>query len=425
MLAFGICSVENGEQRLGAGSGEPDPDPDPDRQTQDQDRLFMSLHQLRETLELRFPDAMPIARGLAPAVGSGVAALDAVLPNRGLPRGCLTIWRGGAGASALLRGACTETVGRGERAAWVDGAGTTLGDFWPRGVMMVRPGRWGHALVGGAVTAARARARGARPGSGLDTSLNSRSVVFKALVAVEELLRSGGFALVVVTGVPSGMDAELVRLSRVAREGGGALVVVEQPRPQAGRAAPAVAAARLKVETWYRPEAHVWRRGVFGEPVEVESMGIGARVTGTGWLKHVNLQLPVLHHAHRLSLDPGLVDRRGVQPADLRRYERARTLERLAVEARGPAVEARGPAVEAIRLALGSGAAEADEQGVQSGWTGVESARGGGLAGAGEAGGGAAGGGAAAADRGEWTRVGGRAWAGRAAVRRAAVPAAG
>ena len=246
----------------------------------------------------------------------------------------------------------------------------------------------------------------------LDTALNTRSTVSRALAAAEELLRSGGFALVVVTGVPGGVDAELVRLSRVAREGGAALVVVEHAEAGAGAPRPsAVAAARLKVESWYRPEAHVWRRGVFGEPVEVESMGIGARVTGTGWLKHVNLQLPVLHHAYRLSLDPGLVDRRGVQPAELRRHERA--------------VESSRPGFESIGLALEGVVAAAVEQAVQPGRDGVECAGGGGLAGAGEAGGGAARGGAAAADRGVWPGLGGRAWTGRAPLRREAVRAAG
>jgi len=384
-----------------------------------------ALHQLRAALELRFPDAMPIARGLAPALGTGIPALDAALPGRGLPRGCLTIWRGGAGASALLRGACAETVGRGERAAWVDGAGTTLGDFWPRGVMMVRwgRGRGGEELgVGERGSLGRARGRGRRVDGFPDTSLNTRGVVFKALAAAEELLRSGGFALVVVTGVPAGVDAELVRLSRVAREGGAALVVVEHAGTEPVRAS-AVAAARLKVESWYRPEAHVWRRGVFGEPVEVETMGIGARVTGTGWLKHVNLQLPVLHHAYRLSLDPGLVDRRGVQPADLRRYERAR--EQLAHDAGGFAVESSRPADESSALSVEAGVQEVVEQAVQPEREHVESAGGAGLAGAGEAGGGATRGGAAAADRGVRPGLGGRAWTGRAPLRRAAARTAG
>ena len=248
-----------------------------------------AVRQLREALALRFPEAMPIAQGLAPAVATGVGVLDGALPNRGLPRGCLTVWRGGAASSALLRSACVETVGRGERAVWVDGAGAVLGDFWPAGVMVVRTGL----------------------ASGTGTSTGTRDL--SALVAAEELLRCGGFALVVVTGVPSGVDGELVRLSRVAREGGGALVAVEAPgvRPRMSGAS----AARLKVETWYRPEGHVWRRGAFGEPVEVAAMGVGARVTGTGWLRSVDFQLSVREHAYRLSLDSGLVDRRGIRSA--------------------------------------------------------------------------------------------------------------
>ena len=191
-----------------------------------------ALRQLKETLELRFPEAMPIARGLAPAVSTGVAALDAALPNGGLPRGCLTVWRGGAGATGLLRAACVEAVSRGERSAWVDGAGTTLGDFWPRGVMVVRPARrrgQGQGFRSGP------RSRRGRPmDSVLDSSLNTHEVALRALAGAEELLRSGGFALVVVTGVPAGFDAELVRVSRVAREGGGAVVVLTGTADTAG-----------------------------------------------------------------------------------------------------------------------------------------------------------------------------------------------
>ncbi|HUF13986.1 MAG TPA: hypothetical protein VMN78_12855 [Longimicrobiales bacterium] len=325
--------------------------------------MASAVRDLREALELRFPDAMPIARGLAPAVGTGVPVLDGALPNRGLPRGCLTVWRGGAGATALLRSACVEAVVRGERAVWVDGAGAVLGDFWPAGVMVVRPGGGGG---GGSDPGSRGRGRGSGRGH-------------FALAAAEELLRCGGFALVVVTGVPEGVDAELVRLSRVAREGGGALVAVDDGRARGRRQGQGGVAARLKVETWYRPEGHVWRRGPFGEPVEVETMGMGARVMGTGWLRSVDFQLPVREHAYRLSLDSGLVDRRGVRTAGVRQQA----------------------------------------SGV-SGGDGVESVVGSGLAGAGEAGGVAAGGGAEAADRGAGSDLGGRAWPGRASLRRRA-----
>ena len=363
-----------------------------------------ALRQLKETLELRFPEAMPIARGLAPAVSTGVAALDAALPNGGLPRGCLTIWRGGAGATALLRAACVETVARGERTAWVDGARTTLGDFWPRGVMVVRPARrqaQGQGLRGG-TKGKRSRTLDTT----LNSSLNTREVALRALAGAEELLRSGGFALVVVTGVPAGLEAELVRVSRVAREGGGAVVVLTAGGGE-GKGSGAVAAARLRIESWYRPEGHRWRTGVFGEAVEIETMAVGARIIGTGWLKHVNLQLPVLHHAYRLSLDPGLVDRRGV-PA------RASGLGAPARELRFSDDTQRAPLVEGVQL------------GVQpSVGAGVESAGGAGLAGAGEAGGGAAGGGAAPEDRGAGSDLGGRPWTGRAPLRRGAVRAAG
>src|SRR5947207_15390827 len=94
------------------------------------------------------------------------------------------------GATAVLRAACHTTVAEGERAVWIDGLGTIAGPFWEEGPILVRP---------------RSRKEGLR--------------------ASEELLRCGGFALVVVAGIePEGM--ENVRLSRAAREGGGALVTL-------------------------------------------------------------------------------------------------------------------------------------------------------------------------------------------------------
>ncbi|MGH7481623.1 MAG: hypothetical protein ACRELV_05665, partial [Longimicrobiales bacterium] len=59
---------------------------------------------LRELLQERFPGAQPVAPGgTARPAALGVAPLDRMLPEGGLPRGRLTHWRPGAGATALLR----------------------------------------------------------------------------------------------------------------------------------------------------------------------------------------------------------------------------------------------------------------------------------------------------------------------------------
>lgn len=224
--------------------------------------------ELRRQLERRFPDAQPVRQGTTGAVGTGVEALDAVLPAGGLPRGRVTLWRPGGGATAVLRSACAAVVEGGERAAWVDGAGT------------VAPG----AIIPGPLLF--------RPGPGL------------ASVVAEELLRSGGFALVVVTGGGAGLgDGEGVRLGRGAREGGAALVVVAGSAP----------VSHLRARSSFDPTGFGWRRGPFQEPVSLESVIVRVRVQSMGLDRKVRFRLSVEHHDVRLSLEPRLVDRRGVR----------------------------------------------------------------------------------------------------------------
>src|SRR5678815_1551377 len=81
-----------------------------------------------------------------------------------------------------------------ERAVWIDTAGTIVGAFWENGPYLVQPRSRKDALKGTA-----------------------------------ELLRCGGFALVVLDGTePEG--TETVRLTRAVREGGGAFVAIT-PHP--------------------------------------------------------------------------------------------------------------------------------------------------------------------------------------------------
>ncbi|MFW6201096.1 MAG: hypothetical protein ACOC8B_00840, partial [Gemmatimonadota bacterium] len=120
--------------------------------------------ELKELLARRFPDAVPVAYRAAGAVATGVAELDELLPGGGLPRGRLTAWAPGGGATALLQAACEAVVARGERAAWVDADRLVAGEHWRSGPLLVRPADRRQALA-----------------------------------CVEELVRSGGFALVVLS----------------------------------------------------------------------------------------------------------------------------------------------------------------------------------------------------------------------------------
>jgi hypothetical protein len=229
--------------------------------------MSSSVLALREALQQRFPAAQPVRYGTAAPLPTGLAELDRALPGGGLPRGRLVAWAPGGGATALLRSACLAVHSAGERAAWVDGGGRLAGAYWPAGPVLIRP-------VG----------------------------VEGALAAAEELLRSSGFGLVILTGVEELGDAGL-RLARVAREGGGAFVAVG-----AAPVAPVRVASRIV------PGAYRWRRDPFGAPAEVEAVVVRVRVAALGWGREAELELPVQGTTARLALDPGLVDRRGAVP---------------------------------------------------------------------------------------------------------------
>jgi hypothetical protein len=229
-----------------------------------------ALDELRRALEQRFPDALPLGAGTAAGVGTGIEALDALLPGGGLARGRLTAWRPGGGVSAVLRSACEAAVRRGERAVWIDAAGVQGADFWRAGPLLVRP----------------ATAR-------------------EALASAEELLRSGGFALVVLLGAGREAAHEAVRLSRAARAGGAAFV--------AGTAESAV--AHLRVVSRIVPDGYRWRCDPFGELAEVVSVRLEVEASSLGWSGRTTFELPVRTYRPRLSSEPRLVDRRGAPAA--------------------------------------------------------------------------------------------------------------
>jgi len=182
----------------------------------------------------------------------------------------VTLWRPGAGATAVLRSACSAAVERGERAAWVDGAGRLAAENWDERVLLLRP-----------------------------------SDPIAALVCAEELLRCGGFALVVLAGAGAAAGGEAVRLGRAARTGGSAFVLLGED----------AAVAHMRVRARVRPEDYRWCEGPFGEPAAVTSSSVELEVTSLGWSRRVRLELGLTAHEQRLAPEPWLVDRRGVQNA--------------------------------------------------------------------------------------------------------------
>jgi hypothetical protein len=229
----------------------------------------LALHDLRAALSQRFPDALPLGRGLAEAIATGNAALDGLLPGGGLARGRVTLWWPGGGATAVLRGACEAVAARGERSAWIAGAGTRNADFWRTGPLLLRPRAERHALA-----------------------------------CAEELLRSGGFALVVLAGGEREAAREAVRLSRSARAGGAALVLLQRES----------AVAHLRVRSRIATDGYRWRHGPFGEPLEVVAARLEVEASALGWSGRTVMELPVRTHRARLSPEARLADRRGAPP---------------------------------------------------------------------------------------------------------------
>jgi hypothetical protein len=225
------------------------------------------LRELRQAIERRFTDAQPLAHGTAAAVGTGVAAVDGLLPGGGLPRGRLTAWLPGGGTSAVLRAACGAVIRGGERAAWVDGAGTVVADGWMTGPLLLRP-----------------------------------EGEVEALACAEELLQSGGFGLVVVTGLTRGASRCSVRLSRAAKTGGSGLVLV----------GPAAEVAALRVSCGIVPGGWKWRADPFGGAGDLDRVRIRLEARSLGWSGATTFELPVTSHGPRAAVDPLLVDRRGV-----------------------------------------------------------------------------------------------------------------
>ena len=226
-----------------------------------------AVSNLRSILEQRFPDATPLTHRTTEQVASGIAQLDRCLPAGGFPRGRLSVWSPLGGATAILRASCYTVTAQGERAAWVDGEHMLTSNSWLDGPVLLKP-------------------------------VTRRA----ALRATEEILRSGGFALVVLSGTdPQGQEA--VRLTRAAREGGSALVSLTTSS----------ALSSLRVSSALDPKGYHWHRTPFGEPAVAHDVLVRVRARAMGWNAHTQFLVPVLHHELRLTLEQGQPDRRGAK----------------------------------------------------------------------------------------------------------------
>jgi len=220
---------------------------------------------LRNLLVERFPDAVLIPERTTPPLATGCAPLDDLLPNGGLPRGRMVTWTSPeGGATAILRSACSGLLSMGHRVAWVDGA-RSIGPAGFDGPLVVRP---------------------------TDGDL--------ALRAAEILLRSGGFALVVLTGCDPEHQG-MLRLSRMVHEGQGAFVALTERS----------LTATVRITSRFLLDRFRWAVGPFGDVAAVESVAVEITVKASGWSRSAVLTLPAASHELRLSVEPGLADRRG------------------------------------------------------------------------------------------------------------------
>ncbi|UCC71032.1 MAG: hypothetical protein JSV86_11610 [Gemmatimonadota bacterium] len=144
--------------------------------------------------------ASELLAGSAPAWPLGWPELDAALPG-GVPRGQITEWAGprSAGKTAALRQMVSAVRDAGAGAAYVDGTGTLAPAPWVFG-------RWGP--------------NGAPP-----FWVVRPPEPVGVLTAAEELCRSGAFGLVIAEGA-DWSRTPVIRLQRLAREMGAALIVV-------------------------------------------------------------------------------------------------------------------------------------------------------------------------------------------------------
>jgi len=179
-----------------------------------------------------------------PGLSTGVAALDAALAGGGLPIGRLTevVGAPGSGKTTLLRQLVDTTLRVGGWVAYVDASRT------------LAPRDWAQLGAGG-------------DAAGLWVIRPTDAA--RAAWCADLLLRSGAFTLVVLDAAPTLTRSVAVRLTRLAREAGAALVVVGDGQLPATQLA---AAVQLHVGRW--PVALQCRAA---------GQASGARREGPGW----------------------------------------------------------------------------------------------------------------------------------------------
>jgi hypothetical protein len=171
----------------------------------------MSLALLRQQLA----EVVEATRPGTPGLATGIAALDAALPNGGLPRGRLTEMVGapGSGKTTLVHRMVARAVAGGWWVAYVDATRTLAPRDWAD--IARRERREAYGVSGGVRRGADEGLWVVRPDE-----------PSRGAWCADVLLRSGAFSLVVLDGAPVLARGVAVRLTRLAREADAALLVL-------------------------------------------------------------------------------------------------------------------------------------------------------------------------------------------------------
>jgi recombination protein RecA len=289
----------------------------------------MSLTALKEQLA----EVLEPARPGTPPLAIGIGVLDAALPGGGVPRGRLTevLGRRGSGKTTLVRRLVESVVRAGFCVAYIDASRTLAAGDWC-GTGRRAEGR-GQRAEGGGQRDVRSR-----PGWGatcpdnlsrlalcplpsalrpLPSALRPLHIIrpptpTRASWCADVLLRSGAFALVVIDGAPPISRSVAVRLTRLARDGDAALVVVGDVAEGERGARPTMlgGALRLRVEGHRTRGRHRRERPWTGDRESGERAFVVAVEKG-GHQRNVEVSCAI-GVARRLCTHSEVPDRRGV-----------------------------------------------------------------------------------------------------------------
>jgi recombination protein RecA len=225
---------------------------------------------------------LPPTAPAAPALPTGIAALDAALLGGGLPRGRLTELVGptGSGKTTLARAIVESTIATHGWVAYIDAQRTLDARDWIHlgdadGMWMIRP----HDAT-------------------------------RAAWCADILLRSSAFALVVLDGAPTLSKAAAVRLTGLARESNAAFVLLGD---RAGSASQLGGAVRLLVERRRKKQSdsQTVRLSDCTTASDETHSTISVKVEKGGTLRTVEVSCAIAV-ARRLCTHPEVPDRRGV-----------------------------------------------------------------------------------------------------------------